>query len=224
MKVSSSVKRNPEISPVFYPIEKPFLEEFGSSIQRNTTNESYSITEKVNFDYTTSNKKIKSSFEEINSNGNVEINGGNVIEFEEFNPIIRENANTTGQFGKNFEEIRKKNDNSLNFVKEIEKNNEFLLRENEDLKKKLMNKEKETENLRENLMKFEKIPSLSKKNEELLKEILMLKENLIEMNQNCKDSDIENIKLKEEIDNRVIILMNLKEKIVEKGRKIRDFY
>ena len=107
----------------------------------------------------------------------------------------------------------KTNEVNFNFVKEIEKNNEFLLRENEDLKRRLISQSKELEALKESISKADKNNGYSsnfmradKKNEELLKEILVLKQELIEMNQNCKDSDIENIKLKEEIENRVLII------------------
>ena len=117
-------------SPILSPIERPCLEEFSSSIQKNTTNESYSLTEKGTLAFTTSTKKIKSSFEDMNSNTKFT---GNVIEFEEFNPTNKEPGNITGQFGRAHE---KTNEVNFNFVKEIEKNNEFLMRENDDLKKK----------------------------------------------------------------------------------------
>lgn len=192
-------------SPIMSPIERPFIDEFSNSIQKNTTNESYSLTEKGTLAFTTSTKKIKSSFEEISSNTKF---AGNVIEFEEFNPPTREIINLTGQFGRIQEKSHEVN---FNFVKEIERNNEFLLRENDDLKKRLAFQSKEVETLKENMVKMEKIGGFSsnamrseKKNEELLKEILVLKQTMIEMNQNCKDSDIENIKLKEEIENRVL--------------------
>ena len=194
-------------SPILSPIERPCLEEFSSSIQKNTTNESYSLTEKGTLAFTTSTKKIKSSFEDLNSNTKFT---GNVIEFEEFNPSNKEPGNVTGQFGRMHE---KTNEVNFNFVKEIEKNNEFLLRENEDLKRRLISQSKELEALKESISKADKNNGYSsnfmradKKNEELLKEILVLKQELIEMNQNCKDSDIENIKLKEEIENRVLII------------------
>ena len=194
-------------SPILSPIERPCLEEFSCSIQKNTTNESYSLTEKGTLAFTTSTKKIKSSFEDLNSNTKFT---GNVIEFEEFNPSNKEPGNVTGQFGRMHE---KTNEVNFNFVKEIEKNNEFLLRENEDLKRRLISQSKELEALKESISKADKNNGYSsnfmradKKNEELLKEILVLKQELIEMNQNCKDSDIENIKLKEEIENRVLII------------------
>ena len=244
---SSAIKKNSELSPIFSPNssnsflspenllinfqKKPLIEEFNSSIQKNTTNESYSLTEKGTIVYTTSNKKIKSSFvDDFHSNGKVE--PGNIIEFEEFVPMARENINITGNFGvKNFEDKYQKNsqfhlinqdsrnieDNknneepnkknseiSYNFVKDFEKKNEFLIRENDDLKKRLQIQSKEMEGFKENLMKYEKNNAkIEKKNEELLKEILVLKQNLIEMNQKCKDSDIQNIRLKEEIESRV---------------------
>ena len=194
-------------SPILSQIERPCLEEFSCSIQKNTTNESYSLTEKGTLAFTTSTKKIKSSFEDLNSNTKFT---GNVIEFEEFNPSNKEPGNVTGQFGRMHE---KTNEVNFNFVKEIEKNNEFLLRENEDLKRRLISQSKELEALKESISKADKNNGYSsnfmradKKNEELLKEILVLKQELIEMNQNCKDSDIENIKLKEEIENRVLII------------------
>lgn len=196
-------------SPILSLSEKPLFEDFSSSIQKNTTNESYSLTDKGTLAFTTSNKKIKTSFEDMNSNGKLEAIIGNVIEFEEFNPIIRDNNNLTGQFGKNLEEIRKINENS-------ERMSEVLNRENEDFKKKIVNQAKEIDFLKENMMMLDKnsysssnIAKIERRNEELLKEIVMLKQNLIEMNQNCKDSDIENIKLKEEIEYRVCYFIKI---------------
>lgn len=200
-------------SPVLSPLERNFNEEFNNSLQKNTTtNESYSMTDKGTLAFTTSNKKFKTSFEDVNSNGKFELTHGTIIEFEEFNALNKETNNVTGNFGKHFEEIRKNNELSMNSLKEMERKNENLRAENEDLKRILGSKEKDLENLKENINFIEKsrmsssqINKIEKKNEELLKEILSLKQKLIEMNQTCKDSDIENIKLKEEIENRVEI-------------------
>lgn len=172
------------------------------------------MTEKGTLAFTTSNKKFTTSFDEVNSNGKFEITTGNMIEFEEFNPISKEINNRTGNFGKAVEENKKNNEISFACLKELEKKNENLIFENEELKKKLILREKEIESLKENMIILEKnkmlsphITKLEKKNEDLLKEILILKQNLMEMNQNCKDTDIENIKLKEEIENKVFKIL-----------------
>lgn len=193
------------------PNELQFMEDFNNSIQKNTTNESYSMTEKGTLAFTTSNKKY-TSFDEVNSNGKFEITAEKMIEFEEFNPISKEINNRTGNFGKPIEENKKNNEISSACLKELERKNENLIFENEELKKNIFLQEKEIESLKENMIILEKnkilsphITKLEKKNEDLLKEILVLKQNLMEMNQNCKDSDIENIKLKEEIENKVFL-------------------